>query len=117
MATQPSLQILLVAGPAEAARALAGARLAAAAAACGTRVFLFLYQDGARWLQPGAAAAPDEAALTELLHAVAASGGVVEICSNCAGSHCSATRLPEGVGVSGLASVAVRAGDMTTVVF
>jgi predicted peroxiredoxin len=116
---QPSLQVLIVSGPSDAARARAGASLAAAAAACGTRVFLFLLMDGARWLDEGDLTASEPAAgptMSDLFRAVTASGGTLEVCSSCAEDLCD-RHAPPGVGIAGLASVAVRLADMPTLVF
>jgi predicted peroxiredoxin len=120
MTGRSALQVIIVSGPGDAGRALTGLSLAAAAAACGTRVVVFLAGEGARWLGPDTreSAVGGFATVAELLNALRANGGVVEVCSNCVHDACrtGAAGLP-GAATTGLATVALRLSEIPTVVF
>lgn len=121
------LQIIIYSGPQDARRATLGFAAAVAASACGMPVTIFLAMDGARWAFQSEGNQPDASGfqpVAQLLETIVATGGRVEVCSNCVEGACS--REPEsgprsmlrpGIGIGGLASVAIRMGQMPTVTF
>ncbi|MFN7918678.1 MAG: DsrE family protein [Bryobacteraceae bacterium] len=126
----PSVHVIIPSGPGEPKRLMLGLAMAAAAAAAGTVVRVFLIMDGVMCLTP-------EFCSTELLRgypppadllaAIHEAGGSVEYCPNCLPSGCDAAlaraTAPAGnacrcAGVpAGLASYGVRLADIPTVVF
>jgi predicted peroxiredoxin len=121
MPAEPSLQIVLISGPSDCRRATAGFSLAAAAAACGTPVVVFLIMEAVRWLDPGVgscADVPGFPSVSELIETLRAAGARVEVCSSCTDGACApgAGRSPGAI-PAGLATVALRATECPTVVF
>jgi predicted peroxiredoxin len=85
------LQIIIVAGPDQPQRAVLGLSMAAAAAAAGTRVFIYLVMEGARCLltQNCARSLVDGfPTVAELVAAVHESGGSIAYCPNCLAGQC-----------------------------
>ncbi len=126
MNVAPTLQIVITSGPEDAPRATLGFAAAAAACCSGAPVVLFLALNGARWAfqtEGNEAQAPGFQPIAELFELIQASGGRIEVCSNCLEGQC--TRLGDqhcapmrpGVTASGLASVAIRMSQIPTVTF
>lgn len=125
------IQVILVSSPTdEPKRLILGLSLAAAAAAAGTEVRIFLAMDAAQCLSSDVcrrelvAGYPPAA---ELLAVIRESGGLVEYCPHCLPSGCDATLAHAanqhdrlcGCGAlpAGLSSYGVRLADYPTVVF
>ncbi|MBZ5727163.1 MAG: DsrE family protein [Acidobacteriia bacterium] len=127
MNEKQGLQIIICSGPEDARRATLGFAAALAACACGMPVTLFLVMDGARWALPSEGnepGAPGFQPVGQLFDSIVAAGGRVEVCSNCVEGVCSAPPQSEplsvlrpGVVFGGLASAAIRMGQIPTVTF
>lgn len=127
MNEKAGLQIIIYSGPRDARRATLGFAAALAASACGMPVTLFLAMDGARWALPSEGNEPEVPGfhpVAQLLETIMATGGRVEVCSNCVEGNCSIgpgselrPMLRPGVVLGGLASVAIRMGQIPTVTF
>ena len=125
MDEKAGLQIIICSGPEDARRATLGFAAALAARACGMPVSLFLVMDGTRWALPSEGNGPEAEGfplVAQLLDAIVAAGGRIEVCSTCVESACSAapdhaSALRSGIGFGGLAAVAIRMSQMPTVTF
>jgi predicted peroxiredoxin len=127
MDEKAGLQIIICSGPEDARRATLGFAAALAARASGMPVTLFLVMDGARWAlssEGNEPQAPGFQPVAHLLEAIVAMGGRIEVCSNCVEGACSAppgserrSMLRSGVVFGGLASAAIRMGQIPTVTF
>ena len=118
------LQIIICSGPEDARRATLGFAAALAARACGMPVILFLVMDGARWALPSEgneSEVPGFQPVAQLLESLLATGGRIEVCSNCVEGACSApgreSMLRPGVIPGGLAAATIRMGQILTVTF
>ncbi len=131
MVPEQEVQIIISAGPDD-CRATLGFAAAIAAAACGAQVVLFLVMNGARWAFKSVGNEPQQAGfqpVSQMLEMIQASGGRVEVCSNCLNEVCSThdlcaasdAALPsgmrEGIHPGGLVAVAARMSQMPTVTF
>jgi predicted peroxiredoxin len=121
---QEQVQIVISCGPENAARAVLGFSLAAAAVSVGTGVSLFLIMNGARWAlqsEGNSTQMPGFQSIGSLIQAIQAGGGTIEVCANCApDGACSLPRGEEmrpGIVRSGLAAVAIRLSQVPTVAF
>ncbi len=130
----PELQIIISSGPDD-SRATLGFAAATAAMACGEQVVIFLVLNGARWALKEVGNQPQQAGfqpVSQMLEMIMASGGRVEVCSNCLNDACSSclneiciatpdgirpSDMREGVHPGGLAAVAVRMSQIPTVSF
>ncbi len=127
MSDTAGLQIIIVSGPEDAPRATLGFSVAAAAAACGTPVTLFLAMNGTRWAlrsEGNQSAVPGFQPIAQLLDLILAGGGRVEVCSNCLQGLCSDSAVcgprsdhRPGVVPGGMAALAVRMAKASTVTF
>lgn len=122
------LQVIVVSGPGEPKRLVLGLSMAAAAAAAGTTVRLFLVMDGAACLRADIChreLVQGYPPVSELLTAIEQSGGAVEYCPHCLPEGCDASfaRPAQGDGCAckglpaGLSSYGVRLASCPSVVF
>lgn len=126
--TPKPVQVIVVTGLDQPKRLFTGLSLAAASAAAGTRVRLFLGMDGVQCLDPrlsGEVILPGYPPVAELLSVIRDSGGVIEYCPHCLPSGCDTwlAQAPMGESTSGcaglpagLASYGVHLGDYSTIV-
>jgi len=127
MDEKAGLQIIICSGPEDARRATLGFATALAAIASGMLVTLFLVMDGARWAlqsEGNEPEAPGFQPVAQLLETIVATGGRIEVCSNCVEGACDMppgterrSPLRSGLVFGGLASAAIRMGLVPTVTF
>jgi predicted peroxiredoxin len=134
MVDAPELQFIISSGPGD-SRATLGFAAATAAAACGTKVIVFLAMEGARWALKSVGNEPQGTgfqAVSQMLALIQSSGGRIEVCSNCLSTACSSclseicsmtsdgtrpSEMREGIHPAGLTTVAVRMSQMPSVSF
>jgi predicted peroxiredoxin len=122
------LQVIIVSGPDEPRRAIAGLAMAASACCAGTKVGVYMVMDGARCLSTANCTrvlAQGFPTVREFVEVIRESGGAVEYCPACLNEEC-AVEVKQHVMESemcrlarpaGMSSFGMRMAQVPTVVF
>jgi predicted peroxiredoxin len=122
------LQVIIVAGPEDPRRAIAGFAMAASACCAGTKVGVYLVMDAARFVSASNCSkilAQGFPSVREFIEAIHESGGAVEYCPACLNEECAQevkqhvveTEMCRLARPSGMSSFGMRMAQIPTVVF